>query len=157
MPPHFCSPRPASAHCLVLLAIEDAIILHSCGAPVGNPSHIRTPTVEHLPDVPEETAQQPTKEKAMSMDPTSRPPSRPSPSDGDPEGASGRRRLEHPRPRTGRAGLYPGQHVAEPSEFLVGREAIVPFLQRKSAAELDYRLIKELWACLRPHRGALRV
>src|SRR4030095_11693561 len=40
----------------------------------GAPSHTRTPTVEHLPDGPEETAQQPTKEKAMSMDPTSRPP-----------------------------------------------------------------------------------
>ena len=32
------------------------------------------------------------------------------------------------------------------SEFLVGREAIVAFLTRKWASELDYRLIKELWA-----------
>ena len=32
------------------------------------------------------------------------------------------------------------------SEFLTGREAIVAFLQRKWAQELDYRLIKELWA-----------
>ena len=32
------------------------------------------------------------------------------------------------------------------SEFLSGREAIVQFLQRKWAKELDYRLIKELWA-----------
>ena len=32
------------------------------------------------------------------------------------------------------------------SEFLVGREAIVQFLQRKWTKELDYRLIKELWA-----------
>ncbi|KNY23162.1 nuclear transport factor 2 family protein [Methylobacterium sp. ARG-1] len=31
------------------------------------------------------------------------------------------------------------------SEFLTGREAIVAFLQRKWAHELDYRLIKELW------------
>jgi nuclear transport factor 2 (NTF2) superfamily protein len=31
-------------------------------------------------------------------------------------------------------------------EFLFGREAIVAFLQRKWAKELDYRLIKELWA-----------
>ena len=31
-------------------------------------------------------------------------------------------------------------------EFLSGREAIVQFLQRKWAKELDYRLIKELWA-----------
>jgi uncharacterized protein len=32
------------------------------------------------------------------------------------------------------------------SEFLSGREAIVEFLTRKWARELDYRLIKELWA-----------
>src|SRR5215470_11054491 len=33
------------------------------------------------------------------------------------------------------------------SEFLSGREAIQQFLRRKWAKELDYRLIKELWAC----------
>ncbi|MEW6640743.1 MAG: nuclear transport factor 2 family protein [Pseudomonadota bacterium] len=32
------------------------------------------------------------------------------------------------------------------SEFLVGRAAIVEFLSRKWAKELDYRLIKDLWA-----------
>src|SRR6476620_11512461 len=32
------------------------------------------------------------------------------------------------------------------SEFLSGREAIVEFLIRKWNRELDYRLIKELWA-----------
>jgi uncharacterized protein len=32
------------------------------------------------------------------------------------------------------------------SEFLTGRDAIVQFLARKWARELDYRLIKELWA-----------
>jgi uncharacterized protein len=32
------------------------------------------------------------------------------------------------------------------SEFLVGREAVVQFLQRKWKRELEYRLIKELWA-----------
>jgi nuclear transport factor 2 (NTF2) superfamily protein len=32
------------------------------------------------------------------------------------------------------------------SEFLTGREAIVQFLTRKWNKELDYRLIKELWA-----------
>jgi nuclear transport factor 2 (NTF2) superfamily protein len=32
------------------------------------------------------------------------------------------------------------------SEFLTGREAIVQFLARKWNKELDYRLIKELWA-----------
>ena len=34
------------------------------------------------------------------------------------------------------------------SEFITGREAIQQFLVRKWARELDYRLIKELWACL---------
>jgi len=32
------------------------------------------------------------------------------------------------------------------AEFLSGRDAIVTFLTRKWARELDYRLIKELWA-----------
>ncbi len=32
------------------------------------------------------------------------------------------------------------------SEFLTGRPAIVEFLTRKWAKELDYRLIKEVWA-----------
>ena len=32
------------------------------------------------------------------------------------------------------------------AEFLNGREAIVAFLKRKWTRELDYRLIKELWA-----------
>ena len=32
------------------------------------------------------------------------------------------------------------------AEFFSGREAIVVFLTRKWARELDYRLIKELWA-----------
>ena len=32
------------------------------------------------------------------------------------------------------------------SEFLTGREQIVVFLKRKWAAELEYRLAKELWA-----------
>lgn len=32
------------------------------------------------------------------------------------------------------------------SEFLRGREAIIAFLRRKWARELDYRLIKEIWA-----------
>jgi len=33
------------------------------------------------------------------------------------------------------------------AEFLAGREAIQQFLVRKWSRELDYRLIKELWAC----------
>ena len=32
------------------------------------------------------------------------------------------------------------------SEFVHGQEAVVAFLQRKWAKELDYRLIKEIWA-----------
>ena len=32
------------------------------------------------------------------------------------------------------------------AEFLQGRDAIVAFLTRKWARELDYRLIKEIWA-----------
>ncbi len=32
------------------------------------------------------------------------------------------------------------------SEFITGREQVVAFLTRKWARELDYRLIKELWA-----------
>ena len=33
------------------------------------------------------------------------------------------------------------------AEFPVGREEVRQFLRRKWAKELDYRLIKELWAC----------
>ena len=33
------------------------------------------------------------------------------------------------------------------AEFPAGREQVRQFLQRKWAKELDYRLIKELWAC----------
>src|SRR6202790_3123307 len=32
------------------------------------------------------------------------------------------------------------------AEFLQGRQEIIEFLKRKWAKELDYRLIKELWA-----------
>jgi uncharacterized protein len=41
------------------------------------------------------------------------------------------------------------------AEFLSGREAIVAFLTRKWARELDYRLIKEVWA-FRADRIAVR-
>lgn len=34
------------------------------------------------------------------------------------------------------------------AEFIAGREAIVAFLQRKWARELEYRLIKDVWACM---------
>ena len=35
------------------------------------------------------------------------------------------------------------------AEFFGGREAIAAFLRRKWARELDYRLIKEVWAFIR--------
>ncbi len=41
------------------------------------------------------------------------------------------------------------------SEFLAGRAAIVAFLARKWSRELDYRLIKEMWA-YRENRIAVR-
>jgi uncharacterized protein len=41
------------------------------------------------------------------------------------------------------------------AEFLAGRGEIVAFLKRKWARELDYRLIKELWA-VEGHRIAVR-
>jgi len=40
----------------------------------------------------------------------------------------------------------PGSRWRNRSEFPVGRAQIVTFLERKWARELDYRLIKELWA-----------
>jgi nuclear transport factor 2 (NTF2) superfamily protein len=43
-------------------------------------------------------------------------------------------------------GYTPDSHWRNRSEFAVGRPAIVAFLQRKWVRELDYRLIKELWA-----------
>lgn len=45
------------------------------------------------------------------------------------------------------AGAYtPGSRWRNRSEFFEGRDAIVAFLKRKWAKELDYRLVKELWA-----------
>lgn len=41
------------------------------------------------------------------------------------------------------------------SEFLVGRDQIAAFLTKKWSRELDYRLIKELWA-FRDNRIAVR-
>src|SRR5580693_2858132 len=52
-------------------------------------------------------------------------------------------------------GYIPSSRWRNRSEFLVGREQIVAFLRRKWARELDYRLIKELWA-FRDNRIAVR-
>ncbi|WP_037569041.1 nuclear transport factor 2 family protein [Phaeacidiphilus oryzae] len=41
------------------------------------------------------------------------------------------------------------------AEFLTGRQEIIGFLTRKWSRELDYRLIKELWA-FEEHRIAVR-
>jgi nuclear transport factor 2 (NTF2) superfamily protein len=40
----------------------------------------------------------------------------------------------------------PDSHWRNRAEFIRGREAIAAFLSRKWARELDYRLIKEVWA-----------
>ena len=45
------------------------------------------------------------------------------------------------------AGAYtPDSRWRNRAEFMTAREQIVAFLQRKWARELDYRLIKEIWA-----------
>lgn len=49
----------------------------------------------------------------------------------------------------------PGSVWRNRAEFLAGRAQIVEFLKRKWARELDYRLIKELWA-FHGHRIAVR-
>ena len=49
----------------------------------------------------------------------------------------------------------PDSHWRNRAEFLQGRPAIVEFLTRKWNKELDYRLIKELWA-FTDHRIAVR-
>ncbi|MEO6042133.1 MAG: nuclear transport factor 2 family protein [Croceibacterium sp.] len=41
----------------------------------------------------------------------------------------------------------PGSQWRNRGEFVTGRAAIEAFLMRKWARELNYRLIKELWAC----------
>jgi len=46
-------------------------------------------------------------------------------------------------------------HWRNRSEFLNGRAEVIAFLTRKWAAELDYRLIKELW-CFDGNRIAVR-
>lgn len=50
----------------------------------------------------------------------------------------------------------PQSHWRNRAKFLVGRDAIIAFLTRKWAVELDYRLIKEVWA-FRADRIAVRL
>ena len=49
-------------------------------------------------------------------------------------------------PETVALAYTPDSRWRNRSEFLAGRAEIVAFLQRKWARELEYRLIKELWA-----------
>ena len=52
-------------------------------------------------------------------------------------------------------GYTPDSRWRNRAEFLEGREEIEAFLRRKWSEELDYRLIKELWA-FRENRIAVR-
>ena len=49
-------------------------------------------------------------------------------------------------PRRVSLGYTPDSRWRNRAEFLTGRDAIVAFLTAKWARELEYRLIKELWA-----------
>jgi nuclear transport factor 2 (NTF2) superfamily protein len=49
----------------------------------------------------------------------------------------------------------PDSHWRNRTEFFEGRDAIIAFLTRKWAQELDYRLIKEIWG-FRENRIAVR-
>lgn len=49
----------------------------------------------------------------------------------------------------------PDSHWRNRAEFIEGRDAIVAFVTRKWTRELDYRLIKEVWAWA-GHRIAVR-
>ena len=66
--------------------------------------------------------------------------------DGRSKNSDGGRRLEQARSRTCVLGYAEQSRWRNRSEFPIGRKEIVEFLQRKWAKELDYRLIKELWA-----------
>jgi len=54
--------------------------------------------------------------------------------------------MELPEPRKGLHGLHTRLSLRNRAEFIDGRSEIVAFLTRKWQRELDYRLIKELWA-----------
>ena len=65
----------------------------------------------------------------------------------DPEGAAGRGRLEHAAIPSGwRSRIRRTAAGATARSSSTGPREIVAFLKRKWARELDYRLIKELWA-----------
>ena len=62
------------------------------------------------------------------------------------EGAHGGGCLEFPRPERVALAYTEDSRWRNRSEFFEGRAAIVAFLTRKWQRELDYRLIKDLWA-----------
>ena len=55
--------------------------------------------------------------------------------------------MEYARSGSCRTCLYRRHAWRNRAEFPIGREQVRQFLVRKWAKELDYRLIKELWAC----------
>jgi hypothetical protein len=71
------------------------------------------------------------------------------------EGAHGGGHLEHPRPRAGAQVYTVDSRWRNRAEFFQGRDEIIEFVQRRRTRELDYRLIKELWA-LHENRIAVR-
>ena len=54
--------------------------------------------------------------------------------------------MELVRSASGRPRLLSGEPLEKPRRVHPGRPAIIAFLARKWARELDYRLIKELWS-----------
>ena len=71
------------------------------------------------------------------------------------EGPYGRRCMEHARSARVALAYTEDSKWRNRAEFLQGRTAIEAFLTRKWHRELDYRLIKELWA-FRDNRIAVR-
>jgi len=75
--------------------------------------------------------------------------------DGDRESSDGRGCVEYARPAARGAWLHRKQPLAQPRRVSRSLAAIIAFLTRKWQRELDYRLIKELWA-FRDNRIAVR-
>ena len=82
----------------------------------------------------------------MSAQEEVRPPCRRLPARLPSKSPPGRRWLELPRPGARVPGLHLDTNWRNRAEFAHNREEAKQFLTRKWAKELDYRLIKELWA-----------
>lgn len=63
-----------------------------------------------------------------------------------PEGARSRGRLEHLKPGAGSLAYTLDSRWRNRERFLAGRDDMVAFLHQKWARELEYRLVKEVWA-----------